>query len=110
ADRPWRTVPALVEPDWYPAAHPWHVVLELDRRHDAITIDKATPLARLMPLRRDTYFAAPMTEDEFDRHFTRSQRWLTTHGKPTETNSVMDVQRTYVKQQAKSRFIVTDPG
>ena len=105
ADRPWRTIPALVEPDWYPASYPWHVVLELDRRHEAITISKGTPLARLMPLRRDTYFAAPMTVEQFDTHFARSQTWLATHG-TVQTDGVVDVQKTYVKQQAKSRFVV----
>src|SRR5437764_1768296 len=29
--RPWRTMTALVDLDWYPASYPWHVVVELDR-------------------------------------------------------------------------------
>lgn len=109
--RGWRTMSAVVETDWYPASYPWHVVLELDPSRDRVEIAKGTVIARLLPLRRDTYFASPMNEGEFDTFFTRGQRWLATHGKPHESGAgegQLDITRTYVKQQVKSRFVVLD--
>ena len=106
---------ALIETDWYPASYPWHVVLELDPARDRIEIARGEPIARLVPLRRDTYFARPMSVEEFDAFFARGQRWLATHGRPHEAEGTgngtggggtMDITRTYVKQQARSRFIV----
>src|SRR5687767_5863478 len=67
--RPWRAVTALVDTDWYPASYPWHVVLELGRNEKRIDIKKGDPLCRVMPLRRDTYFAQQMTPGEFDAFF-----------------------------------------
>jgi hypothetical protein len=64
-----------------------------------------------MPLRRDTYFAGPMTETEFDAFFSRAQRWLASHGRQADDEvdeGRVDITRTYVKQQAKSRFNVLD--
>lgn len=119
--RPWRAVSAIVETDWYPASYPWHVVLELDAAQERIELAKGEPIARLIPLRRDTYFARPMNVDEFDRFFARGQKWLRAHGRPHEptveasaagpapdhgNGSTLDITRTYVKQQARSRFIV----
>ena len=115
ADRGFRAVSAVVETDWYPASYPWHAVLELDSSRDRIEIEKGRPICRLTPVRRDTYFAKAMTADEFDAFFARGQRWLATHGKPTPpqddagengTDGALDITRTYVKQQAKSRFLV----
>lgn len=80
--RPWRALSALVETDWYPASYPWHCVLELDPRAKRVSIARGEPLCRVVPLRRDTYFARPMTPIEFDDFFARGQRWLETHGKP----------------------------
>jgi antitoxin (DNA-binding transcriptional repressor) of toxin-antitoxin stability system len=140
--RPWRAVTAIVETDWYPASYPWHVVLELDASQERIDLKKGEPIARLMPVRRDTYFARPMSVEAFDRFFTRGQKWLAAHGRPHQargqrseigdqpegaeasgsgltsdlrslTSSAkggngapLDITRTYVKQQARSRFIV----
>ena len=108
--RPWRAMSALIETDWYPASYPWHVVLELDPSRERIDLTKGEPVARLIPLRRDTYFARPMSVEEFDVFFSRGQKWLATHGRPhdsgEEGNGTMDITRTYVKQQARSRFIV----
>lgn len=145
--RPWRTMTALIETDWYAASYPWHTVLELDPRERRIEIRKGEPLCRLIPLRRDTYFAGQMTPDAFDSFFERGQRWLAVHGRPvnhepapggtrrrtapeatdaelshgaasTEESVVphnpsasvgtLDITRTYVRQQLKSRFIVLD--
>ncbi len=108
--RGWRAMSAMIELDWYPASYPWHVVLELDASRDRVAIAKGDVIARLMPLRRDTYFAKPMTETEFDDFFTRGQRWLSTHGKPHDSGAgeALDITRTYVKQQARSRFVVLD--
>ena len=108
ADRGFRAVAAAVETDWYPASYPWHAVLELDPSRDRVEIEKGQPICRLTPVRRDTYFAKAMTADEFDTFFSRGQKWLATHGRPHEAgaNGTLDITRTYVRQQAKSRFIV----
>jgi hypothetical protein len=66
-----------------------------------------------------------MSVDEFDGFFERGQRWLAAHGRPHEASgtsspaagspgagkqggngATLDITRTYVKQQARSRFIV----
>jgi len=78
--RPWRAVTALVDLDWYPASYPWHVVLELPPGQRRVTIKKGEPLCRVMPVRRDTYFAQQMTPHAFDDFFSRGQQWLATHG------------------------------
>jgi hypothetical protein len=103
--RPWKALSGLVDTDWYPASYPWHVVLELPPAARRITIRKGDPLARMIPVRRDTYFASPMTGDEFDRFFARGQQWLGTHGRD-EKKGVLDITRTYVKQQMRSRFVI----
>jgi hypothetical protein len=103
--RPWRAMTALVDADWYPASYPWHTVIELDRREKRIGIAKGEVLCRVMPLRRDTYFAAAMSPQAFDEFFARGQQWLATHGK-FEHEGTVDITRTYVRQQARSRFIV----
>ncbi len=109
-ERGWRAMSAIAETDWYPASYPWHVVLELDSSRDRVEISKGDVLCRLTPLRRDTYFAGPMTESDFDAFFTRGQRWLSAHGKPHDAGGgeALDITKTYVKQQARSRFIVLD--
>src|SRR6476659_6345997 len=28
--RPWRSLSAIIDTDWYPASYPWHTVIELD--------------------------------------------------------------------------------
>lgn len=112
ARRPWSVMTALIEPDWYPASYPWHAVIELDPKEKKVTIHKGEPICRLVPLRRDTYFAGQMTPDAFDELFARSQRWLTTHGRPPEPGhgsaGTLDITRTYVRQQVKSKFVVLD--
>jgi hypothetical protein len=104
--RPWRPMSAIVETDWYPASYPWHVVIELDRSEKKITIKKGEPICRVIPLRRDTYFAGQMSPTEFDDFFERGQQWLATHGK-FEQEGAVDITRTYVRQQIKSKFVVT---
>ena len=112
--RPWRAMTALLETDWYPASYPWHCVIELDPRHRRISIAKGEPICRVIPVRRDTYFAQEMRPGEFDAFFARGQRWLTTHGKvqheetPDAPAGTVDITRTYVKQQVKSRFVVME--
>jgi hypothetical protein len=103
--RPWRAITALIETDWYPASYPWHCVVELDRNEKRISIKKGDVLCRLIPLRRDTYFAGQMSPTDFDAFFARGQEWLATHGN-FEHEGTVDITRTYVKQQARSRFIV----
>jgi hypothetical protein len=103
--RPFRAVSAVVDSDWYPASYPWHVVLELSPGEKRIHIKKGEPLCRVMPLRRDTYFAKQMGPGEFNDFFERSQQWLATHGQ-TQHEGVVDITRTYVRQQVRSRFVV----
>jgi hypothetical protein len=108
--RPWRAMTALIDTDWYPASYPWHAVIELDRSEREIVIKKGEPLCRVIPVRRDTYFAGEMTPDDFDRFFARGQRWLGTHGKfeheRAESAGHVDITRTYVRQQVRARFVV----
>jgi hypothetical protein len=103
--RPWRSVTALIETDWYPASYPWHTVIELDAGEKRIKIKKGEPLCRVIPVRRDTYFAQQMSPDEFDSFYTRGQTWLKTHGKG-QHEGMVDITRTYGRQQIKSKFVV----
>ena len=103
--RPWRVMTALIDTDWYPASYPWHAVLELDPKVKKITIEKGEPLCRVIPVRRDTYFAREMSAGGFDEFFARGQKWLATHGQVQHEGTV-DITRTYVKQQVKSKFVV----
>jgi hypothetical protein len=101
----WRAMSAVIETDWYPASYPWHVVLELDRSQKRVSIKKGEPICRVIPLRRETYFAQQMSPGSFDEFFARGQKWLSTHGS-FEHEGVADITRTYVKQQAKAKFVV----
>ncbi len=106
---PWRAITALIDTDWYPASYPWHIVLELDPGEKRIRIRKGEPLCRLIPVRRDSYFAQQMTSGEFDAFFERGQKWLATHGSfehESATPGVADITRTYVRQQIRCRFVV----
>lgn len=104
-DRPWRSMTALIDTDWYPASYPWHAVIELNPNEKQVTIRKGEPLCRVIPVRRDTYFAGQMSPHEFDDFFARGQSWLATHGQVQHEGTV-DITRTYVKQQVKSKFVV----
>ncbi|MCC6423462.1 MAG: hypothetical protein IT447_08280 [Phycisphaerales bacterium] len=109
-NRPWRTMTALIDTDWYPASYPWHTVIELDPTQTRIRIRKGEPLCRIIPVRRDTYFAKPMTPTDFDEFFSRGQQWLTTHGtaeheSPDVPPGTMDITHTYSRQQVRSRFM-----
>jgi hypothetical protein len=103
--RPWRALSGLVDTDWYPASYPWHVVLQLSPREKRIEIKKGEPICRITPVRRDTYFAQQMSRGEFDHFFERGQQWLATHGQVQHEGTV-DITRTYVKQQIRSKFVV----
>ena len=113
-DRPWRAMTALVDTDWYPASYPWHTVIELSRDEKRITIKKGETICRVIPVRRDTYFARAMSPASFDEFFSRGQRWLATHGKRPHSDDAhhgphegtLDISRTYVRQQVKSKFVV----
>jgi hypothetical protein len=105
--RPWRALTALIDTDWYPASYPWHAVIELDRHEKKIEIRKGDPLCRILPVHRDTYFAQQMPPPTFDEFFERGQKWLATHGHVQHEGTV-DITRTYVKQQVKSKFIVLE--
>ena len=103
--RSFKVLTALVDTDWYPASYPWHTVLELDRAQKKISIKKGDPICRVIPVRRDTYFAAQMSPQGFDEFFSRGQKWLSTHGQIQHEGTV-DITRTYVRQQVKSKFVV----
>jgi len=45
------------------ASYPWHVVLELDRREKRIRIRKGEPICRVIPIRREAYFAGGVLSD-----------------------------------------------
>ena len=105
AARPWRAMTALVDTDWYPASYPWHTVIELSRDEKRVSIQKGEPLCRVIPVRRDTYFARAMSPAAFDDFFARGQQWLATHGQVQHEGNV-DITRTYVRQQVKSKFVV----
>ena len=70
--------------------------------------DKGEPLCRIMPVRRDTYFAQQMSPATFDDFFARGQQWLATHGKFEHEGAVADITRTYVRQQVRSKFVVLE--
>ncbi|MCS7034935.1 MAG: DUF6065 family protein [Phycisphaerae bacterium] len=109
--RSFRVTSALIDTDWYPASYPWHAVIELSRDARRVKISRGEPICRLIPVRRDTYFAQAMSPDEFDAFFARGQQWLATHGKfehEMATQGVADITRTYVRQQVKSRFLVLE--
>lgn len=106
--RPYRALSAVVDTDWYPASYPWHAVIELDPREKKVEIKKGDAICRIIPVRRDTYFAQHMTPEGFDDLFQRSQRWLNTHGKPTTDDTTLDITRTYSRQMLKSKFVVMD--
>jgi hypothetical protein len=103
--RPWRSTTALIDTDWYPASYPWHTVIELDGNEKRIKIRKGDPLCRVIPVRRDTYFAQQMSPEQFDAFYSRGQKWLTTHGRAQHEGTV-DITRRYGRQQIKSRFVV----
>lgn len=108
--RPWRAMSALIDTDWYPASYPWHCVLELEAAQSRIRIRKGEPICRIMPVRRDTYFAKAMSPAEFDGFFARGQQWLATHGTAEHEISeappgTVDITHTYSRQQVRSRFI-----
>ncbi|MCZ6792369.1 MAG: hypothetical protein O7J95_02000 [Planctomycetota bacterium] len=104
-ERPFRAISALLDTDWYPASYPWHCVLELDARREEITIEKGEPLCRLFLVRRESYFAREMSTPEFEGFFQRGQEWLRRHGRG-DSPEMLDITRTYVKQQSLSRFSV----
>ena len=106
--RPWRTLSALVDSDWYPASYPWHIVLELDATQKRIPIQRGTPLCRVIPVRRDAYFARQMSPQNFDDFFTRGQKWLSAHGRPHPGvhDGTLNITHTYARQQISSTFTV----
>ena len=83
----------------------WHVVLELDRREKRIKISKGDPICRIIPVRRETYFAGEMSHAGFDEFFDRGQKWLATHGQ-SHGEGVMDITHTYVRQQIRPKFVL----
>jgi hypothetical protein len=114
--RAWRPMTALVETDWYPASYPWHCVIELDPKARRVEIKRGEVLCRVVPVRRDTYFAQPMSPGAFDDFFARGQKWLATHGSAEHEHApgcpvggdqgTVDITRTYGRQQARARFVV----
>jgi hypothetical protein len=86
-------------------------VIKLDESKKRVTIKKGEPLCRVIPVRRDTYFAQQMSPATFDEFFARGQQWLAMHGTfehegDGARKSVADITRTYVRQQSRSKFTV----
>ena len=106
--RPWWGWTAVIDTDWYPASYPWHTVIEFDPKQKKIRIEKGEPICRIIPVRRDTYFAKQMTQAGFDEFFARGQDWLAEHGEAAEGGETMDIRRRYVRQQIKSKFVVLE--
>jgi len=102
--RPWRAMTALIDTDWYPASYPWHTVIELDPSAKRVVIKKGEPLCRVIPVRRDTYFAKEMSPTAFDEFFAQGQAWLATHGN-VEHEGTVDITRKYGRQQLRARFV-----
>ena len=54
------------------------------------------------------------SQEQLESFFARGQKWLTTHGKRPEVaedhqgphEGTLDISRTYVRQQVKSKFVV----
>ena len=95
----------LIDTDWYPASYPWHVCHRAGSPRKRISIRKGEPICRVIPVRRDTYFAQQMSPADFDDFSARGQQWLATHG-TFEHSPVADITKTYVRQQVKSKFAV----
>jgi hypothetical protein len=110
--RPWWGWTAVIDTDWYPASYPWHAVIEFDPREKRVRIEKGEPICRIIPVRRDTYFATAMTQTGFDEFFARGQDWLAEHGQPAQGKAkgegTVDIRRRYVRQQIKSKFVVME--
>ena len=102
---PYRAASVLLDTDWYPASYPWHCVLELDGSRSEIRIEKGEPICRLFLVRRDSYFAREMSTADFERFFQRGQEWLARYGRGGKPE-MLDITRTYVKQQRRSSFSV----
>jgi hypothetical protein len=102
--RPWKAMTALIDTDWYPASYPWHTVIELDAMAKKVEIKKGEPLCRIIPVRRDTYFAKEMSPTAFDEFFEQGQAWLATHGN-VEHEGTVDITRKYGRQQLRARFV-----
>jgi len=102
--RPWQTLTALIDTDLYPASYPWHTVIELDPKLKRIHLHKGEPLCRLIPVRRETYRAKPMSQTGFSEFFDAGQKWLKKHGTVLADRTV-DIRRAYAKVQKKAGFI-----
>jgi hypothetical protein len=48
-----------------------------------------------------------MSQAGFDEFFAQGQQWLATHGK-IQQPGVVDITRTYVRQQVRSKFVVRE--
>ena len=46
-----------------------------------------------------------MSPPAFEDFFARGQQWLATHGQ-VQHEGIVDITRTYVRQQVKSEFVV----
>ena len=107
--RPWQTVEALIETDWYFPAHPWHCVLELPRAEDStireVVIEEGEVLCRLVPVRREQFEAVEATDHDFAIMFQEGQRWLSAHGR-NPVGTELDITGTYAKQQKPATFTV----
>ena len=105
-DRPWRAMSAVIDTDWYPASYPWHCVLELSPDEKRIKIKKGEPIcaghpdparhaispSRCRPMRSNDSSIEARSGWRRTGDSSTKERWTSPH--------------TYVRQQARSRFIV----
>jgi len=108
-DRPWKTVEAVVESDWYWPAHPLHGVIELplDLNIQKVVIKAGEPLFRLVPVERLNTEAKEMSDANFAEYFEAGQTWLANYGKRVEGDDVM-LTGVYAKQQQAPSFKVKE--
>jgi hypothetical protein len=105
--RPWSTLEAIVEADWYWPAHPLHGVIELPTEPSIkkVIIEEGEPLFRLLPVQRSTFEAREMSDDQFNTYFESGQAWLKENGKKVGHDHVL-LTGVYAKQQEAAEFKV----
>ena len=79
----------------------------IDRRtQKRITIKKGEPICRVIPVRRDTYFAQRDVAGGVRRVLRRGPEVAGDAWAGSSTKGTVDITRTYVRQQVRSKFVV----
>ena len=105
--RPWRAMTApgryRLVPGQLSVAHGDRAVARGEKR---ITIRKGEPLCRVMPVRRDTYFAQQMPPARSTTSSPAASSGSPRTARCSTRTRTVDITRTYVRQQVKSKFVV----